>query len=73
MVIRDIPKVNIEEQYEVMTPKEVAGILGIHENTVRRWSDMGLLKSFRISQRGDRRYRYEDIRSFLDGMNNKTP
>ncbi len=53
----------------MLTTKDVAGILGIHQNTVRRWSDLGLLRSFRISRRGDRRYRYEDVTSFLDGMN----
>jgi excisionase family DNA binding protein len=58
-----------EENDPVLTTKEVAGILGIHQNTVRRWSDLGLLRSFRISCRGDRRFRYEDITSFLDGMN----
>jgi predicted site-specific integrase-resolvase len=53
----------------VLTTKDVSGMLGIHQNTVRRWSDLGLLRSFRVSQRGDRRYKYEDITSFLDGMN----
>jgi excisionase family DNA binding protein len=55
---------------DILTTSEVAGLLGIHQNTVRRWSDLGLLRSFRISQRGDRRYKYEDISSFLGGMNN---
>ena len=53
----------------VLTIKDVSGMLGIHQNTVRRWSDLGVLRSFRISQRGDRRYKYEDIASFMDGMN----
>jgi len=62
-------KLNIESQDSMLTTKDVAGMLGIHQNTVRRWSDLGLLRSFRISHRGDRRYRYEDITSFLDDMN----
>jgi DNA-binding transcriptional MerR regulator len=55
----------------VLTIKDVSGMLGIHQNTVRRWSDMGLLRCFRISQRGERRYKYEDITSFLDGLNSR--
>jgi excisionase family DNA binding protein len=58
-----------EKKDSILTTSEVAGLLGIHQNTVRRWSDLGLLRSFRVSQRGDRRYKYEDISSFLDGMN----
>ncbi len=53
----------------MLTTKDVASMLGIHQNTVRRWSDMGLLRSFRISHRGDRRYRHRDISSFLDSIN----
>ncbi len=69
MVIGEMTKTEMVKS-QVLTPKDVAGMLGIHENTVRRWSDMGLLKSFRISQRGDRRYKYEDITGFIDGLNN---
>jgi excisionase family DNA binding protein len=65
----DTDILNNEEQDSMLTTKEVADILGIHQNTVRRWSDLGLLRSFRVSRRGDRRYRYEDITSFLDVMN----
>jgi excisionase family DNA binding protein len=60
---------NHEGNGSMLTTKDVAGLLGIHQNTVRRWSDLGLLRSFRVSHRGDRRYRYEDITSFLDSMN----
>jgi excisionase family DNA binding protein len=72
MLIDEIPISNSGGKYSMLTVKEVAGILGIHQNTVRRWSDMGLLRSLRISQRGDRRYKYEDITSFLDGFNNES-
>ena len=69
MISSDTRISNSERQVSVLTTKDVAVILGIHQNTVRRWSDLGLLRSFRVSQRGDRRYRYQDITSFLDGMN----
>lgn len=42
-----------------------ARILGVHPNTVRAWSDRGLLRHFRINARGDRRFRLVDLERFL--------
>jgi hypothetical protein len=39
-------------------------------NTVRRWSNQGVLKAYRIGSRGDRRFRQEDIDCFLTGEPN---
>ena len=50
----------------LLTVQEVAAALHVHPNTVRHWSDEGLLKSSRIGPRGDRRFNREDIRSFLN-------
>ena len=49
----------------VLTVREVANFLNIHVNTVRRWSDLGVLKAYRIGPRGDRRFRREDVLAFL--------
>lgn len=49
----------------VLTVGDVGQLLGIHNNTVRRWSDQGLLKYFCIGNRGDRRYKREDIERFI--------
>ena len=43
-----------------------AHVLGVHANTVRTWTDQGILPCLRINQRGDRRYRAEDLRRFLE-------
>ena len=51
----------------MLRPAEAASLLGIHTNTLRRWSDRGLIRAYRISQRGDRRFRQEDIDAFLKG------
>ena len=60
----------IEKQMEPMlTVREVALLLNIHSNTVRRWSDQGLIRAYRITLRGDRRFRREDITHFLTGLN----
>jgi excisionase family DNA binding protein len=45
----------------MLTVKEVSRLLHIHPNTVRRWSEVGLIKAYRIGQRGDRRFKREDI------------
>jgi len=49
----------------MLTISEVAHLLNVHINTVRRWSNQEILKSYRIGSRGDRRFRQEDIDSFL--------
>ncbi len=53
---------------ELLTVREVARILHVHPNTLRRWSDKGLLKAFRITERGDRRYMRQDVAHFLRGL-----
>ena len=50
----------------LLAVQEVADLLNVHSNTVRQWSDQGLIKSYRIGPRGDRRFRQEDITSFLN-------
>jgi excisionase family DNA binding protein len=49
----------------MLTVKDVAKLLHVHANTVRRWSDRNLIKVYRITSRGDRRFRQEDIARFL--------
>ena len=49
----------------MLTISDVAHILNVHVNTVRRWSNQGLLKSYRIGSRGDRRFEKKDIETFL--------
>ena len=45
---------------------EVARLLGVHPNTVRIWTDSGVLKSYRIGPRKDRRVPISAIRSMLE-------
>ena len=53
----------------MLTVREVAQLLHIHSNTVRRWADRGIIRAYRISRRGDRRFRREDIAHFLADLN----
>ncbi len=60
--------VNNAEIVPMLTVREVARLLNIHSNTVRRWSNRGILRAYRITSRGDRRFRRDDIVRFLDGL-----
>lgn len=50
----------------LLTLREVAKILRVHSNSVRRWADNGLIRSCRIGVRGDRRFMVEGIHSYLE-------
>jgi excisionase family DNA binding protein len=50
----------------LLTTRELARMLNVHINTVRRWSDQGILKSYRIGPRCDRRFSRDDIALFLE-------
>jgi len=53
----------------MLTAREVAKLLYVHPNTLRRWADKGVIGSFRITPRGDRRFMSRDVNHFLAGMN----
>jgi len=55
----------LNEVEPMLTIKEVSQILYVHPNTLRRWSDQGIIKAVRINSRGDRRFRPNDIWDFL--------
>jgi excisionase family DNA binding protein len=56
---------NHDEIDPMLTTSDVARLLNVHINTVRRWSNQGVLKTYRIGARGDRRFHRDDITSFL--------
>ena len=53
----------------MLTVQDVARLLHVHVNTVRRWSDLGLLKTYRIGHRRDRRFTRQDVSEFLETTN----
>jgi excisionase family DNA binding protein len=49
----------------MLTIRQVADYLHVSISTMRRWSDSGMLKSYRLGPRGDRRYLRDDVLCFL--------
>jgi excisionase family DNA binding protein len=52
------------KETRMLTISGVASMLNLHANTVRRWSDQGVFKTYRIGTRGDRRFMRHDIVKF---------
>jgi excisionase family DNA binding protein len=53
----------------LLTVKQVSELLHIHPNTLRRWSEEGRIPALRITTRGDRRFRKDDVQRYLDELN----
>jgi len=65
-IIKGDPQRSVPDRAKVMLRiSDVARLLGMHPNTVRRWSDRGILKQYRLGSRGDRRFKREDVDAFL--------
>jgi excisionase family DNA binding protein len=60
---------NDEQMDDMLTVREVARLLHVHPNTLRRWSNSGRIRAYRINRRGDRRFKREEIANFLAELN----
>ena len=49
----------------LLTLREASELLKCHPNTLRNWDKKGILKAVRIGERGDRKYRKEDIMKLI--------
>jgi len=50
---------------EMLTTAEAARLLHVHPNTIRQWSNKGMLQAYRLGTRGDRRFKRKDIDLFI--------
>ena len=55
----------VNELGPMLTASEVAEMLHLHVNTVKRLGDRGELPFYRVCKRGDRRFRLDDVMAFL--------
>lgn len=60
-----VPSMTVNEFGPMLTASEVAELLHLHVNTVKRLGDRGELPFYRVCKRGDRRFRLEDVMDFL--------
>jgi hypothetical protein len=58
---------NDKQNRDMRTVREASSLLHIHPNTLRGWSDQGIVKAYRIGPRGDGRFKLEDITKLLFG------
>ncbi len=59
-------KTPLKTKKELLTINEVAELLGVHVETLRRWDNAGKLKAVRMGKYGHRRYRKADIQKLLN-------
>ena len=62
---KPVPKKTDLHPKAMLRAGDVASLLGVHINTVRRWSNEGVLRAFRVGLRRERRFRREDVDAFL--------
>ena len=57
------------QKQKLLKLSEAAEMLNVHPNTLRKWDKKGLLKAVRFGERGDRRYKKEDILKLTKNKN----
>jgi excisionase family DNA binding protein len=72
--MKDIRTGGTKDSDRLLTTGQASRVLNVHVNTIRRWSDLGIIESYRIGLRGDRRFRLGDLATMLvDGQEGKPP
>jgi excisionase family DNA binding protein len=59
---------SVQTNMKLLTIKEAAQVLHVHENTLRRWCDHGVIPAIRICSRGDRRIYESSVDKLLSQM-----
>ncbi|MDP3973888.1 MAG: helix-turn-helix domain-containing protein [Candidatus Daviesbacteria bacterium] len=63
-----LPQDSLSQIYslpDLLNVKETAAVLRISSITLKRWGKRGLLHPIRVNERGDRRFRKEDLIQFM--------
>ena len=62
-----LPSVTRTDPQALLTVSQASEILNVCRGTLRKWSNKGLIPSYRIGRRRDRRFVTQDILDFLEG------
>ena len=62
---RDGQMLSYDPQDTMLKIGDVAEILHVHPNTLRRWSDRGRIESYRLGPRGDHRFPQSEVARFI--------
>jgi excisionase family DNA binding protein len=61
----------MSDKEKLMTISEAADLLKVSKASLRRWSNSGLLKSYRVGTRSERRFKLTDLLAFVTTANGK--
>lgn len=61
----------MDKPIKLLRIREVAEMLGVNPETLRRWDREAKLPAIKVSKRGDRRYKLEDVQKFIEENKNK--
>ena len=53
------------QETKLITIREAAEMLGVHQETLRRWDNEGKLKAVRVGERGHRKYSLASIKTLV--------
>ena len=51
---------------ELLAVSEAAKLLHVHCNTLRKWANTGMIRTYRLGSRRDRRFSLVDVVEFLN-------
>ena len=58
---------------DLMAISQAAEYLAVHSNTLRNWANKGIIKSYRLGTRGDRRFSLDDLLGLLKSYGLEAP
>lgn len=62
-----------EGSESLLTIKEAAAFLNVSVMSLRRWTNAGKLRCYRVGRKNERRFRKEDLEAFLQGHRSSLP